>query len=141
PNRPMHVAGLATYDAGPLKKADGGIEIDRIREYVNARMHLIPRYRQRLAYVPLENQPVWVDDDHFNIHYHVRHTALPRPGDHRQLTRLAARIMAQHLDRPKPPREMRAAEGLDGAANFALTAQVHHRTLDAMSGSDLVNVP
>ena len=99
PNSPMHVAGTATFEAGPLQSADGGIDIDRIRDYVASRLHLIPRYRQRLAYIPLENHPVWVDDEHFNIHYHVRHTALPQPGDERQLKRLAARIMSQHLDR------------------------------------------
>ena len=102
----MHVAGTATYEAGIADAhADGGIDIDRIRAYVTSRLHLIPRYRQRLAYVPLENHPVWIDDDHFNIHYHVRHTALPRPGDERQLKRLAARIMSA------APRSLQAAVG------------------------------
>jgi diacylglycerol O-acyltransferase / wax synthase len=140
PNRPMHVAGIATYETGPLKKGDGGIDIDRIREYVSARMHLIPRYRQRLAYVPLENQPVWVDDGHFNIHYHVRHTALPRPGDDRQLKRLAGRIMSQHLDRSKPLWEMWVVEGLEDPDHFAVISKIHHCMVDGMSSVDLLNV-
>src|SRR5207253_1725759 len=75
PTNHMHVAGTATYEAGPLRRPDGGIDIDRIRDYVASRLHLIPRYRQVLAWTPIEGHPVWVDDAHFNIDYHVRHTA------------------------------------------------------------------
>jgi diacylglycerol O-acyltransferase len=140
PNTPMHVAGTATYETGSLRSPDGGIDIDRIRAYVSSRLHLIPRYRQRLEFIPVENHPVWVDDDHFNIHYHVRHTALPRPGDERQLKRLAARIMAQHLDRSKPLWEMWVVEGLEGGDNFALISKIHHCMVDGMSSVDLLNV-
>jgi diacylglycerol O-acyltransferase / wax synthase len=140
PNTPMHVAGTATYETGSLRSPEGGIDIDRIRAYVSSRLHLIPRYRQRLAFIPVENHPVWVDDDHFNIHYHVRHTALPRPGDERQLKRLAARIMAQHLDRSKPLWEMWVVEGLEGGDNFALISKIHHCMVDGMSSVDLLNV-
>src|SRR5882724_4930534 len=73
---------------------------------VSARLHLIPRYRQVLAWTPIEGHPVWVDDAHFNIDYHVRHTSLPRPGDAQQLKRLSGRIMSQQLDRSKPLWEM-----------------------------------
>ncbi len=139
-NSPMHVAGTATYEAGPLKKADGGIDIDKIRDYVNSRLHLIPRYRQRLAHTPIEGQPVWVDDDHFNIHYHVRHTALPKPGDERQLKRLAARIMSQHLDRAKPLWEIWIVEGLENHEQFAMISKIHHCMVDGMSSVDLLNV-
>jgi len=62
----MHIAGMATFEVGSLKTSDGGIDIDRIRDYVASRLHLIPRYRQRLAHVPMEHHPVWVDDEHFN---------------------------------------------------------------------------
>lgn len=140
PTSPMHVAGTATYEAGPLRKPDGGIDVDRIRAYVSSRLHLIPRYRQRLGHVPLERQPVWVDDDHFNIHYHVRHTALPRPGDERQLKRLAARIMAQHLDRSKPLWEMWIVEGLEELDHFAIVTKIHHCMVDGVSSVDLLNV-
>ena len=67
PTSPMHVAGIATFEAGPLRTADGGIDVDKIRAYVASRLHLIPRYRQRLVHVPIENHAVWVDDEYFNI--------------------------------------------------------------------------
>jgi WS/DGAT/MGAT family acyltransferase len=140
PNSPMHVAGTATYEAGPLRRPDGGIDIDKIRAYVTSRLYLIPRYRQRLAYIPIEDHPVWVDDPHFNIHYHVRHTGLPRPGDVRQLKRLAARIMSQHLDRQKPLWEMWIVEGLEDAEQFTIISKIHHCMVDGMSSVDLLNV-
>ncbi len=140
PTTHMHIAGTATYEAGPLRKADGGIDIDRIRAYVESRLHLIPRYRQVLAYTPLEQYPVWVDDEHFNIDYHVRHTSLPRPGDARQLKRLAGRVMAQQLDRSKPLWEMWVVEGLEGGEHFALITKVHHCMVDGMSSVDLLAV-
>jgi diacylglycerol O-acyltransferase / wax synthase len=140
PHSPMHVAGTATYEVGPLTTDEGGIDIDRIRAYVMSRLHLIPRYRQRLAYIPIENHPVWVDDGHFNIHYHVRHTAIPRPGDERQLKRLAARIMSQHLDRSKPLWEIWVIEGLKGGDHFAMISKIHHCMVDGVSSVDLLNV-
>ncbi len=139
PNSHQHVGAVMLFEAGPLANAEGGVDIDRIRAYVDARLHLIPRYRQRLARVPLGTRLVWVDDDHFNIHYHVRHTSLPRPGDERQLKRLAARIVSQQLDRAKPLWEMWIIEGLaDG--RFALVAKTHHCMVDGISGADLMMV-
>lgn len=140
PNTPMHIAGTATYDAAPLIKADGSIDIDRIRAYVESRLHLIPRYRQRLQWSWFHNGPIWVDYEHFNIHYHVRHTALPKPGDARQLKRLAARIMAQHLDRSKPLWEIWVVEGLDGGERVAMISKIHHCMVDGVSSVDLLNV-
>jgi WS/DGAT/MGAT family acyltransferase len=140
PTSPMHIAGVATFEAGPLKTSDGGIDIDKIRDYVASRLHLIPRYRQRLAHVPMENHPVWVDDEHFNIHYHLRHIALPKPGDARQLKRLAARVMAQRLDRQKPLWEIWILEGLANPAHFVMISKVHHCMVDGMSSVDLLNV-
>ncbi|HVN83288.1 MAG TPA: wax ester/triacylglycerol synthase family O-acyltransferase [Candidatus Binatia bacterium] len=140
PNSPMHIAGAATFEAGPLQTTDGGVDIDKIREYVLSRLHLIPRYRQRLLSVPVENNAVWVDDDHFNIHYHVRHTAVPKPGDERQLKRLAARIMTQHLDRQKPLWEIWIVEGLEDPSRFVMISKVHHCMVDGMSSVDLLNV-
>jgi WS/DGAT/MGAT family acyltransferase len=140
PTSPMHVTGSATFEAGSLQTADGGIDIDQIRDYVASRLHLIPRYRQRLAYVPIENHPVWVDDQHFNIDYHVRHIALPKPGDERQLRRLAARVMAQHLDRQKPLWEIWILEGLADPAHFVMISKIHHCMVDGVSSVDLLNV-
>lgn len=140
PTSPMHIAGLATFDAGPLKKSDGGIDIDKIRDYVASRLHLIPRYRQRLAYVPLENRPVWVDDEHFNIHYHLRHIALPKPGNARQLKQLAARVMAQQLDRQKPLWEIWILEGLTDPSRFVMITKVHHCMVDGLASVVLLNI-
>ncbi len=136
----MHVAGTATYEAGPLRKPDGGIDAERVRTYVQSRLHLIPRYRQVLAWTPIEGHPVWVDDHHFNIHYHVRHTALPRPGDAGQLKRLSGRIMSQQLDRSKPLWEMWIVEGLEGGDRFAVVTKIHHCMIDGMSSVDLLEV-
>jgi WS/DGAT/MGAT family acyltransferase len=140
PTSHMHIAGTATYEAGPLRTAEGGIDVERIRHYVESRLHLIPRYRQVLAWTPLVNQPVWVDDQHFNIDYHVRHTSLPRPGDDRQLKRLSGRVMSQQLDRAKPLWEMWIIEGLAGGDRFAIMTKVHHCMIDGMSSVDLLEV-
>jgi diacylglycerol O-acyltransferase len=140
PTNHMHIAGTATYEAGPLQRADGGIDAQRIRQYVTSRLHLIPRYRQTLAHTPIEGHPVWVDDQHFNIEYHVRHTALPRPGDARQLKRLSGRIMSQQLDRSKPLWEMWVVEGLAGGDHFAIITKIHHCMIDGMSSVDLLEV-
>jgi diacylglycerol O-acyltransferase len=140
PNSPMHIAGTAMYEGGSLIGPDGAVDIDTIRAYVSSRLHLIPRYRQRLAFLPLRSRPIWVDETHFNIHYHVRHTALPRPGDERQLKRLAARIMAQHLDRSKPLWEIWIVEGLQGGTRFAMISKIHHCMVDGVSSVDLLNV-
>src|SRR5262245_15840332 len=80
-NTHMHVAGVMLLEAGPLKNGHGGVDIKRIRDYIGSRLHLIPRYRQRIGYVPIEGHPVWIDDERMNLRYHVRHTSLPRPGD------------------------------------------------------------
>ncbi len=138
--QPMHVAGVGIYEAGPLRKPDGGIDVERIRGYLESRLHYIPRYRQALAFTPLEGSPVWVDDQHFNIQYHVRHSALPRPGDERQLKRLSARIMSQQLDRSRPLWEMWVVEGLEGGDRFAIIAKVHHAMVDGVSSVDLLTV-
>jgi WS/DGAT/MGAT family acyltransferase len=140
PTSPMHIASSATFQCGPLQTDDGGIDIDKIQNYIASRLYLIPRYRQRLAYVPIENHPVWVDDEHFNVDYHVRHVALPKPGDERQIRRLAARVMAQHLDRQKPLWEIWILEGLANPEHFVMISKVHHCMVDGMSSVDLLNV-
>ena len=100
----------------------------------------MPRYRQRLAYVPLgQGRPKWVDDPHFNLRYHVRYTALPSPGSEDQLRDLAGRVFAQSLDRDKPLWELWLAEGLEGG-RFALLAKTHHALVDGISGIDIVSV-
>ena len=100
----------------------------------------MPRYRQRLAFVPLgQGRPRWVDDPHFNPAYHIRHAALPAPGSDDELKRLAARIFAQRLDRSKPLWEIWLVEGL-ADDRFAILSKTHHALVDGVSGVDIVSV-
>jgi diacylglycerol O-acyltransferase / wax synthase len=100
----------------------------------------VPRYRQRLAFVPLgQGRPRWVDDPHFNLRYHVRSTALPSPGSERQLKDLAGRVLSQQLDRDKPLWEVWLVEGLDGD-RFAVLSKTHHALVDGISGVDIISV-
>jgi len=135
----MHVAGIAVFEAAPLRTADGGIDTDLIRRLVESKLHLIPRYRQRLAWVPIEKHPAWVDDEHFNIDYHVRHYSLPRPGTFDQLRSLIGIMMSQQLDRSKPLWEFNVVEGLEGD-RFALVSKIHHCMIDGVAGVDLMAV-
>jgi WS/DGAT/MGAT family acyltransferase len=132
----MHLGGLTLFEPGSLATPEGGIDVGRIRTHIASRLHLVPRYRQRLAWIPVRNRPVWVDDDHFDLSYHVRHTAVPRPGDDAQLKLLAGRIFSQQLDRGKPLWEIWVIEGLrDG--RFALLMKTHHALADGISAFDL----
>src|SRR5687767_9049847 len=107
----MHVASTLVCDAGPLRKSNGGIDVELFKRATESYLHLVPRYRQRLHGIPLFDHSVWVDDPHFDIDYHIRHTALPRPGTSDQLKKLSARIMAQPLDRKRPLWETWIVEG------------------------------
>jgi WS/DGAT/MGAT family acyltransferase len=100
---------------------------------------MIPRYRQRLARVPVERHPVWVDDEFFNLEYHVRHTSLPRPGSMAQLEELTARLVSRALDRAKPLWEFIVVEGLEGN-RFAVVSKIHHCMIDGIAGVDLMAV-
>ncbi|HLF43992.1 MAG TPA: wax ester/triacylglycerol synthase domain-containing protein, partial [Acidimicrobiia bacterium] len=135
----MHVAGVALFDASPLKGAHGGIDFNRIKAHILSKLQYIPRYRQRLEWVPYNRQPVWVDDDQFSFEYHVRHTSLPRPGTDRQLKALAGRIVSTPLDRNKPLWELWVVEGLD-EDRFAIIAKIHHCMIDGLSGVDLTTI-
>jgi len=139
PNAYMHVASTQIFDAGPLKREGGGIDADAIKSLVAASLPQIPRYRQKLAWIPLEGHAVWVDDDRFNLDYHVRHTSLPRPGGEEELKRLSARVNQQHLDRERPLWEIWIVEGLEND-RFALISKVHHCMVDGISGVDLMRV-
>jgi WS/DGAT/MGAT family acyltransferase len=135
-NAHMHIGAVAIFDAAPITRSDGGIDIERIRRMIEAGLYRIPRYRQRLVRIPILGHPVWVDDDRFNLAYHVRHTRLPAPGDERQLKRLAGRIMSQVLDRGKPLWEMWVVEGV-APDRFALVTKVHHCMIDGVGSVDL----
>jgi WS/DGAT/MGAT family acyltransferase len=129
----MHVAGVTIFE-GPAPS------YDELVDAIVSRLHLVPRYRQRLAFVPLEQgRPVWVDDPHFNPTYHVRHTALPRPGGAEELKRLAGRAFSQALDRSKPLWEIWLVEGVEDG-RFALLSKTHHALVDGISGVDIATV-
>ncbi|MDG2307914.1 MAG: wax ester/triacylglycerol synthase family O-acyltransferase [Candidatus Binatia bacterium] len=136
----MHVASVQIFEAGPMRTESGGVNIRAIRKATESVLHLIPRYRQRLAWTPVEGRPVWVDDAEFNLGYHIRHTSLPRPGDTEQLKHLAARIMSQPLDRTRPLWESWVVEGLEGGDRFAIVSKMHHCMMDGSSGVDLAHI-
>src|SRR3712207_5880722 len=124
----MHVASVLLFEGDPPPH-------DELLSHIERRLHLVPRYRQKLAFVPLgQGRPRWVDDPHFNIHYHVRLTALPEPGTEDQLKRLAGRLFSQQLDRDKPLWEIWVVEGLDGGDRFAICSKTHHALVDGISG-------
>ncbi len=135
----MHVAGMLLFEAGPLGDGQGGIDVERIRAFIGSKLHLIPRYRQRLAHVPIERHPVWVDDEHFHLEYHIRHASIPKPGSDEQLFALMGRLMSQQLDRSKPLWEVYVVEGLEND-RFALISKIHHCMIDGMAGVDLMAV-
>jgi WS/DGAT/MGAT family acyltransferase len=129
----MHVASVTIFDgeAPPYEE---------IVDSIAARLHLVPRYRQKLAFVPFgQGRPRWVDDPTFNISYHVRATALPPPGGEEQLRALAGRVFSQRLDRDKPLWEIWLVEGLEGD-RFALLSKTHHSLVDGVSGADLMTM-
>ncbi|MFN2465466.1 MAG: wax ester/triacylglycerol synthase family O-acyltransferase [Candidatus Dormibacteria bacterium] len=132
-NNPMHIGNVAVFE-GPAPSYGDVVRM------VAGKLPLVPRYRQKVRMVPMQlGRPVWVDDPHFQILYHVRHTAVPRPGTDDQLRNLAGRVFAQNLDRGKPLWEMWIVEGLkDG--RWALISKVHHSMVDGVSGADLLQV-
>lgn len=135
----MHGSGVQILEAGPLAKPDGGIDFETIKRCYAAVLHRVPRYRQKLAWVPGVQQAVWVDDEHFHLDYHMRHTALPRPGSEAQLKRMAARIMEQPLDRSRPLWELWVVEGLS-ENRFAMISKTHHCVLDGAVGMGLMSL-
>jgi len=137
---PMHVGAVAVLESGPLVGEDGAFDIARFRRGIESVLHWIPRYRQKLDYVPFEGWPVWVDDRHFDLGYHIRHIALPRPGTLAQLHELAGRILARPLDRERPLWELWVVEGLQGGEQVALLNKTHHCMIDGAAGADLSQI-
>ena len=129
----MHVGAVAIFDAGPLRNAAGALDMEQLQRALESTLHHTPRLRQRIRFVPMLDHPVWVDDDRFNLHYHLRHTALPPPGDERQLKRLTGRIVSQQLDRGKPLWEAWFVEGL-ADDRFAMIVKAHHCMVDGIAG-------
>jgi WS/DGAT/MGAT family acyltransferase len=129
----MHVGALMIFEGPPPGRED-------TLEHIASRLHLVPRYRQKLAVPRFEmGRPLWVDDPSFNLEYHVRHTALASPGDLEQLRLLTARIFSQRLDRSKPLWEVWFVQGLEDD-RFAIISKTHHALVDGVSGVDLATV-
>src|SRR5215210_1991273 len=129
----MHVGSVLVFEGATPPYGE-------IVEKLQARLHLVPRYRQKLAWPPLaQGRPTWIDDPHFNPGYHVRHTALPPPAGEEQLRRLAGRVFAQALDRSKPLWELWLVDRVGDDA-FALISKTHHALVDGVSGVDISTV-
>lgn len=133
----MHVAAVALFETGPLANPDGTLAIERIRGMIESALEVSPRFKQKLDYVPVTGDPVWIDDARFNLAYHVRHTSLPKPGSMRMLKRLAGRILSQKLDRSKPLWEFWVVEGVEDD-KFAIIGKAHHCMVDGISGFDIL---
>ena len=129
----MHVGAVAVFEGKAPPYRD-------FLQLIDARLHQVPRYRQRVQFVPFkQGRPVWIDESQFDVEYHVRHTALPPPGGEDELKRLAGRLFSQALDRDKPLWELWLVEGL-GNDRFAVISKTHHCMLDGISGVDLATV-
>jgi diacylglycerol O-acyltransferase / wax synthase len=130
---PMHIGGVSIFEGPPPPFED-------LRDMVAGKLDLVPRYRQKVRFVPLAaGPPAWVDDPHFSLDYHMRHTAIPAPGAEEQLRLMAGRVFSQHLDRNKPLWELWVVEGLDGG-RWALLSKVHHCMVDGVAATDLMSV-
>ena len=129
----MHVGGILIFEGPPPA-------YDDLLDHIQGRLHLVPRFRQKLAHPPVQTgRPFWVDDPNFNLSYHVRHSALPAPGSEEQLRNTAARIFSQQLDRTKPLWELWLVQGLT-RKRFALITKTHHALVDGVSGVDIATV-
>jgi diacylglycerol O-acyltransferase / wax synthase len=127
----MHIGSVCIFEGPPPPQ-------DRVLATIGAKLHLVPRYRQVVQRVPGElGRPLWVDDPHFNLEYHVRRTALPTPGGRPELRRLVGRLMSQQLDRGKPLWEIWVVEGLE-ESNWAMVCKTHHCLVDGVAGTELL---
>jgi diacylglycerol O-acyltransferase len=138
---PLHIAGLGIYDQSSAP--EGLVTFKGILKNLESRLHLARCFRQKLAVVPFGlDHPYWIEDSDFDIEFHVRHIALPKPGDWRQLCIQVARIHARPLDLAKPLWEMYVIEGLDGVEglpkdSFAILTKIHHAAIDGVSGAEI----
>ncbi|KWV90530.1 hypothetical protein AUC45_14955 [Erythrobacter sp. YT30] len=142
PNSPMHIGNLLIYN--PETAPGGFVRFKDILDFFSKRMQLSKTMRQRLVRVPFDlDYPYWIEDPNFDLEYHLRHVALPKPGDWRQLCIQTARIHARPMDLTRPPWEFTVVEGLDNVRDyppgcFAFVTKVHHSAIDGMSGIDMM---
>lgn len=141
PRTPFHISALTVHEPSPA----GAVTMARVIELMEQRLQLAPTFRQRLITVPLGlDHPYWVDDQYFDIEHHVRHIALPKPGDWNQLRTLVASLHAQSLDMTRPPWELYLIEGLDKvdrvpAGGFAVLLKIHHAAIDGVAGAEMLS--
>ncbi|MCE7885707.1 MAG: wax ester/triacylglycerol synthase family O-acyltransferase, partial [Actinobacteria bacterium ATB1] len=132
PTTPMHVGSVAVIE-------DPGLDFEAVCDHIDRRLALVPRFRRKLMWVPYhQGRPVWVDDEHFDVRYHVRHSGLPHPAGERELLTSAARILSTHLDRKRPLWEFWILDLPDGRK--ALIQKTHHALIDGISGVDVATV-
>ena len=135
PSMHMHVAMTAIFDPSTMP---GGYEFDKIKDFIESRLHLVPPFRRRIIQVPFRlNHPIWVEDPDFDLDYHIRRIGAPTPGGHRELAEVAAQIASTPLDRSRPLWELYVVEGLaDG--NIGVVTKMHHCAVDGVSGAELM---
>jgi WS/DGAT/MGAT family acyltransferase len=144
PRTPNHLCMVGVYD--PATAPDGAPSFEQIMDKLRACLPLAPSLRHKLVRVPLDiDRPYWVEDPDFDLEFHVRHLALPRPGDWRQFRTQVARLHSRPLDLARPPWEMTVIDGLDHGDDFppgafATVLKVHHAAIDGQSGVELLNV-
>ncbi len=132
-NVPMHIGSVAVFE-GPMPAYGDVVGL------FESKLPQVPRYRQVVKTAPLQLfRPMWTDDVHFEVSYHVRHAAVPAPGGAAELRGLAARLFAQRLDRARPLWEEWLLEGLDGG-RWAIISKVHHAMVDGVGGTDLMTL-
>jgi diacylglycerol O-acyltransferase len=134
--RRAHTGMILIFEGSALRTPEGGVDFARLREVVAARLPELPRLRQKLRRIPIEGHPIWVDDQEFELDFHLRHSALPKPGHADQLCNTVARIASSRLDRSRPLWECWVLEGLEGG-RFALVFKIH-KALDRLEGADLI---
>ncbi len=140
PINPMHIGATLMFQLGDSVRGEGGgVDIAVVRAFIGARLQYVPRYRQRLKWIPIERHPVWVDDEYFDLTYHVHHVALSHPGSMEQMLEMSRRFLSQRLDRARPMWEVLVIEGLEDG-RFALVTKVHHCMIDEIGGVDLLKV-
>jgi len=135
PSMHMHVAMTAIFDPSTMP---GGYDFEKIKEFIESRLHLVPPFRRRIIEVPFRlNHPIWVEDPDFDLDYHIRRIGAPTPGGHRELAEVAAQIASTPLDRSRPLWELYVVEGLaDG--NIGVVTKMHHCAVDGVSGAELM---
>jgi len=142
PDAPVHIGSMVIYD--PSTAPGGFVRYKDILSFIESRLHLAKSMRQKMVKVPFGiDYPYWVQDINFDLEYHVRHVALPKPGDWRQLCIQSARIFARPLDLHRPPWEITIIEGLDNVegvpkGSYAMLSKVHHAAIDGVSGVDMM---